>query len=669
MKGRQLVPIQPKPGHVGGDEDLVTAPAPAPSPAPVHVAVPTSHPSRARKVRSAILVACDPCRRIKSKCDGERPACRRCRNKGQECSYELPQDALSRSAARKEIADKLQSENQQLRQLYRDLATRPESEAYAIFQRLRSVEDPIALADAIRQAELLLPQPATQENEELTALQQLDSEALRRSPIRVSASAWTSVAGDGIVSELVSAWFKWDDPFLYAFIDRECFLRDLREADPKKAVYCSPFLVNAICAYRSYFSDTVDTVRRIANRDMREQFFAEANRLYDCTVSALPTIQGLRILFAVSSLKGEDNSGSMYRFASYGVLERSRMQETFASLSDMNQEDAMRKRAISKLVWGLFCLESMTSINFRHTKVLPPPKIPCLLPEFNYRQPSNLDLFGQRFTTSTSQPPFVNGAINAFCRVSVLMSEVREYTSGHEDHKGGSHDEAERIGKLAEYYARLNSLSDSLPWGLRHDRNFTPQTCYLRVAINTVAYAILQPLHPEALFDPKEGITVRAAIMRHCALDTELMERYLGMWGAGTSSADECYSSMAFLGALNSGTALMPLLPEESAWQLFPRICRLMHTLAARIPIARYVLRGWQAAFWSRKMEIPGPAKPYFQAQLPLGEQAKLIRNLPTSLVVVHVPNFEPDLEGKWDGGELGFLLKQWEELSLNERE
>jgi hypothetical protein len=113
------------------------------------------------------------------------------------------------------------------------------------------VNDPIALANAIRQAELLLPHPASQENEEFTALQQLDLDALRRSPIKVPALAWTNVAGDGIVSELISSWFKWDNPFLYAFIDGECFLKDLREADPKKAFYCSPFLVNAICALRS----------------------------------------------------------------------------------------------------------------------------------------------------------------------------------------------------------------------------------------------------------------------------------------------------------------------------------------------------------------------------------------------------------------------------------
>ncbi|KAI1810598.1 putative C6 transcription factor [Poronia punctata] len=641
MKGRQLVPIQPKPGPLGWDD---------PDPDP------NLQPNKTRKIRSTVLVACDPCRRIKSKCDGERPACRRCRNKSQECTYELPQDALSRSAARKEIADKLQRENQQLRQLFHDLATRPESEAYSIFQRLRSVDDPVSLANAIRHAELLLPHPATQDGEEFTALQQLDFDALRRSPIKVSARAWTGVAGDGIVSELISSWFKWDNPFLYAFIDREGFLKDLRAADPKSAVYCSPFLVNAICAYRSYFSDTVDAARRITNQDLREHFFVEAHKQYDYASAPLPTIQGLWIMFAVSSLKGEDRNGSMYRFASYGALDRSRLHQTFSSLSDTDPDDVLKKRAISTTVWGLFCLESITAINFRNTSVLPPPKVPCLFPEFNHQQPFNIDLFGQRFTTSTSQPPFVEGAVNAFCRAAVLMSEVMEYTSGQRDHHSGSPDEEQRIRKRIEYYARLNSISDSLPWALRHDRNFTPQTCFLGIIMSTVAYAIFQSLHPDIVLDGNEGTTVKATILKHCEIDTELMERYFGTWPS------EEYSSMAFIGPLNSGTALMPLLPDERAQQLIPRICRLMHNLASRLPIARYVLRGWQAAFWARNLEIPGPARPYFDN---LGEEQTKLEEMPTSLVVAHVPNFEPDLAGKWDDGELGFLLKQWSEMSL----
>ena len=110
--------------------------------------------------------------------------------------------------------------------------------------------DPIALIRSIRQAELLLP-VGKPDSDEFATIQLLDANALEGSVIKVPAQPWTTVAGDGIVSELVSSWFKWDGGCLYPFVDRECFLRDMHSADPQKATYCSSFLVNAICAYRS----------------------------------------------------------------------------------------------------------------------------------------------------------------------------------------------------------------------------------------------------------------------------------------------------------------------------------------------------------------------------------------------------------------------------------
>ncbi|KAI3325344.1 putative C6 transcription factor [Xylariaceae sp. AK1471] len=644
MTGRQLIPIQPKPSGV------TSAPG-------WNEHDPDPQPSRPRRSRAAILVACDPCRRLKSKCDGERPACRRCTNKSQECTYELPQDALSRSSARKEIVTQLQRENMELRQLFHDLSKRPEAEAYDIFQRLRSVDDPIALAHSIRQAELLLPHPASQDHGEFTTLQQLNFNALEKSLIKIPAQPWTNVAGDGIVSELISAWFKWDNAFLYAFVDRECFVQDLRAADPKSATYCSPFLVNAICALRSYFSDTVDTARHITKQDLREQFFAEAKKQYDRGVPTLPTIQGLWIMFAIASLRGEDRNGSLYRFASYGMLKKTRVKQSFSALSDTDPDDVSQKRAISKTAWGLFCLESITAINYRNIVIIPPPKIPCLFPEFSYETSINVDLFGQPFAASSIQPPFVIGAVNTFCRVAVLMSEVMTYTNGHKDHEEtGSPGEEDDVRKTNEFYAQLNEIDDSLPSALRHDHNLTPQTCFLRVTMNTVAYAILRPLHPDLVFDANDSTSVKATILKHCALDTELMERYFGTW------TTEEFSPMAFVGPLNSGTALLPLLPDERAQRIFPRICRLMHTVSARMPIARYVLKGWQAALWARKLDIPAPAQPYFQN---LGDENDELTDVSTNLVVAHVPNFEEELTDEWDDGELGFLLKKWSMMSV----
>ncbi|GAW13360.1 hypothetical protein ANO14919_027440 [Xylariales sp. No.14919] len=640
MTSRHLVPLKPKPGAPEADDHD------------------SDHqPSGHRKSRTVILVACDPCRRLKTKCDGERPACRRCRHKRQECTYELPEDALSRSSARKELANKLSRENMELRQLFHDLSKRPEPEAYNIFQRLRLVDDPIALAHSIRQAELLLPVGVPEDSDKFTTLRKLELDALEKSPIKIPARPWTTIAGDGIVSELISAWFKWDHSFLYPFIDRECFIREIRAAEPRGAKYCSPFLVNAICALRSYFSDTVDTIRHMTGRDLREQFLAETKKQYDHGVPALPTIQGLWIMFAVSYLKGEDRNGSLYRFASYGMLKRSRIDQVFLSLADADPDDASKKRAISKTSWGLFCLESITATNFRHTDILQSPPIPCLFPGFSYENAANVDIFGQNFNSNTSpQPPSVTGAVNAFCEVAVLMSEVLAQGKDCKDNENTGSGDGAVLKRQSELLARLSSISNSLPSALRHDYNFTPETCFLRIVMNTVAHSILRPLHPDVVLDEVNGTTVKTAMLKHCALDTELMEQYFAKWPTGE------FSTMVFVGPLNSGTVLLPMLPDERAEQIFPRICRLMRNIATRMPIAAYVMKGWESALRSRRLEIPGPAQPYFQ-NLDAGEVE--LKDIPSSLVVTHVPNVEDVLSDQWDDGELGFLLQKWSAMSI----
>lgn len=75
------------------------------------------------------------------------------------------------------------------------------------------------------------------------------------------------------------------------------------------------------------------------------------------TIPTLPTIQALWIMFSISFLKGDDRNGNIYRYASYGMLRRSRLSRIFPSLSNNDSEEDPRKRMMSKMIWGLFCLE------------------------------------------------------------------------------------------------------------------------------------------------------------------------------------------------------------------------------------------------------------------------------------------------------------------------
>lgn len=222
------------------------------------IRTPPEPPGGSRQVaakRRPVSIACDVCRKHKARCDGQRPTCSRCRTRGIICVYQADDSRLARVESLKAQRDTFAEENARLWQLFKGLKELPRQEADEILTRLRSTGDPYA---ALRLARNVSPPMAAgpsfasqEEGQGNTRLPAIDMRALANSPLRVSARPWTLVAGDGVVSDLISSFFRWDDIFFFPFIDKQAFLEDMRSNNPSTAKYCSPFLVNAICASRS----------------------------------------------------------------------------------------------------------------------------------------------------------------------------------------------------------------------------------------------------------------------------------------------------------------------------------------------------------------------------------------------------------------------------------
>lgn len=158
---------------------------------------------------------------------------------------------MSTRTIRNQNAD-LKEENSKLWELYGFLFKLEDAEANEVFSRLRASGDPLAVLQAVKDSSLLFLNPDLYSHPTSSdpRLERLDLDALRASTFRVTARPWTVVAGDGLVSELISSFFAWDDAFFYPFIHRQAFIDDMRQNNPDTAQYCSPFLVNAICASR-----------------------------------------------------------------------------------------------------------------------------------------------------------------------------------------------------------------------------------------------------------------------------------------------------------------------------------------------------------------------------------------------------------------------------------
>ncbi|KAK3939608.1 nitrogen assimilation transcription factor nirA, partial [Diplogelasinospora grovesii] len=476
-------------------------------------------------------------------CDGVRPVCGACSRRRQRvCEYPVREGAVSRYADLKETVENLERENREFRELLAILRMKPEREAFEVYRRLRAsaspsrdgASDALIILQHFKDAETLLPPPGAPESPspyypaELAErpVVELDSQCLASSPLKVPARPWTAVAGDGLVSHLISSFFRWDDPFIYSFIDREPFLRDMRrcsgpDADVSQAEYCSPFLVNAICALRSFFSDKAKVVNRVTKCDIGSRFLAEAKKHLDLegVKASLPTVQGLYLLFLVSCCEGTNRAGSMYRFASCEMLYRMRPEKLFAQLRQHIAAEAERKRALSKTSWGLFNFECILAHTYLRPPMLRIPAIPCVF-DYSSRHSPNLDVLGNTFGPGSPEPPMVPGAVRALCDLAVLQHNVMNYNAAPPTPIGDEED----MRKRREWFSQLASTEESMPTRLRHSENPAPQTLYLKVFTNVIAYNIIRPLKPSCRFLDDPRFTVRSLIIQFCACDVEMME-------------------------------------------------------------------------------------------------------------------------------------------------
>jgi hypothetical protein len=146
-------------------------------------------------------------------------------------------------------SDALQREVDQLKELFGHIRTCPEAEAKQVYRQLRTADGLQDLLHLSGGSSLSLKQKHRILGSEKPACER-DLDVLTSSAIMVPARPWTVLASDSLVSELVSAFFTYDHCSGIFFVDQECFLADMRAEDITHARFCSPFLVNAICALR-----------------------------------------------------------------------------------------------------------------------------------------------------------------------------------------------------------------------------------------------------------------------------------------------------------------------------------------------------------------------------------------------------------------------------------
>ncbi|KAB5582828.1 hypothetical protein GE09DRAFT_1211450 [Coniochaeta sp. 2T2.1] len=599
--------------------------------------------------RIATIVACENCRAKRTKCDGARPKCSRCVRLGTDCEYDAGPDE-TRSIARKRKYDEMKSDLSDMQELYEYLRSRPLQEVAEVISRIRSNQDPCTVLRLVRDGDLLLQASAMGRKglesgvEDVVA--KLDDTAYRQSPLKLSAMPWTDVAGNGVVSELVSIFFDMEQPFAMTFLDRHCFLADMFSGQVDSVRFCSPALVNAICALGAFTSPTAKAIDQTRGGSVRERFYNEAKKQLDFEHGkvSLATVMALYCLFLCSSEAGIDRAGAFYRVSASEMYKKLRLGSEFPAWVEKVGPGHSEKyrRAVSRAAWGLFCVESISSFVYIQPALIPPPTLPRIFDN-------------NREDTAAAEGEAYDVLLDAECSLSKLLYEVMSYNLANGDRLGKEDDIAARLSfyrKLLEWEAPRREPPTRGLYGLC-------QCLFLESYLSIVVIALFRPLTPLTNLLP-DGTDPSALVISHCnamvSRTREMRSSYPREYSEG------CIGTLYFFYVVS--ISLVALLDREaSARDPFVESCRYFHLVTRNFPVGPALLRGLQALALETGVRLPEECESFF-AEAKLANEN--FRDVPVSYVIPTTGagggNESGGTQGRNGGGglELGNLIEKW---------
>ncbi|EFZ00818.2 Zn(2)-C6 fungal-type DNA-binding domain protein [Metarhizium robertsii ARSEF 23] len=632
-----------------GQGQLPTCPKPsayAPS-APFNGQSNRSIPPRAfiRPKRAMISVACQNCRRRKAKCNGSRPTCKRCHSRGESCTYELERGKALTSVL-KQKRDDLMNENEQYRELFQLLCTKPKDEALELFRRIRESGEPFIVFEAVRQAEVLFPNHSPSETYGSYQLERLDRLALDGSIIKVPARPWTIVAGDGLVSELITNLFHFNGTYLLPVLEKDVFIEDMKSGHVIGSRYCTPFLVNAICAVESNFSERAKQFGVIAKQNLSDRFFEEAKRLYEREqgCASIPNIVALVLMYLTMAIKGRDKISRIYLYTAYALLNRLSLEEKFQAL-ESRPGSQKEKCIISRVLWGLYIMESRIAFYYSHPSILPAPKVPKPPDEFGT---ANMDVLGRLYDEATSAVPLVPGINTINCNLTELWNDLMQYIC-----QGAITGSDTDLRSRKSFYCMINPKT-------RTRISLSPNPKLARMHETEIIFTILRdvpldtPFHN--LYD-LPGTTVRDILRKRCIADVELIGVYMNKW--------QFLGGLAYRHIHLCMYALIPFLDDSATHPAFSTACMIAQQGISRMKVLGYLLQGIQAFAWAMGKTIPESARRYLHGW---GVEA-IEPDLPVSFVLPQPDNVKEALARNSGSlleeveSQLGSLIELWARL------
>ncbi|KAG8414869.1 hypothetical protein J3458_008771 [Metarhizium acridum] len=417
--------------------------------------------------------------------------------------------------------------------------------------------------------------------------------------------------------------------------------------------YCTPFLVNAICAVESNFSERAKQFGVLARQNLSDRFFEEAKGLYEREQgrASIPNIIALVLMYIAMAIKGKDRISRIYLYTAYALLSRLSLEQKFQAL-ESRPGSQKEKCIISRVLWGLYIVESRVAFYYSHPSILPAPKVPKPPDEFST---ANMDVLGRLHDEATGAVPLVPGINTINCNLTELWNELMQYICGGAV-KGSDAD----LRNRKSFYCKLLAYVAQLPPRFHCRSNMTPETCMMRMHETEIVFTILRdvpldtPFHN--LYD-LPGTTARDILRRRCVADVELIRFYMCKW--------QPLGGLAYRHVHICMHTLIPLLDDPATHPAFSTACMIAQQCTMRMKVMGYLLQGIQAFAWAMGKTIPESARPFLQ-----GWGAEAIEpDLPVSFVLAQPDDVKQALARDSGSlleeveGQLGSLIELWARL------
>ncbi|KAF2459190.1 fungal-specific transcription factor domain-containing protein, partial [Lineolata rhizophorae] len=475
--------------------------------------------------RRCVSTACIACRKRKSKCDGNTPACAACASVyNTPCHYDISTDRRRKGVWKKDI-DSEQTKNSTLQTLIEAILNYPEDDVATLVRDIRTCESLDDVAESIMQKE---KETEEAEEEELAAfnaaassstptfetqlsgrmgelqltegstryiggtshLIHLNVEGEQEDPYDMVSSAgasegfaspshedpvtsWTRVTKDPeLIMHLLNMYFTWHYTY-FVTLSKALFYRDFFQGKPPsgRRPYCSPLLVNAMLALGCHFTS------RQGGRENKEDsatagdhFFKEAKRLImendEHETPRVTTVQAFALMSVREAgcgreAKGWVYSGMAFRMALDLGLNLDSGTLTTRQGSDLVDEEEDLRRIT---FWGCFLFDKCWSNYLGRLPQLPTGIV--TVPKFDVFPSEDAEIWAaytdSGFSQAHAQPSRVRAVSLQISRLCEISSDIMLSFYNPIDYERVKGKQAE-LKKLSEIYQRLEAWKRELP--------------------------------------------------------------------------------------------------------------------------------------------------------------------------------------------------------------